>query len=92
MTADIWFRCYGVIPVSNYLAGGLAGARGPDGLIEVTPTLQVAGQRHGSEDLLPAAVVAELKGRDMMVGRFSELLGVPAGDTPVPAGDDQPEE
>ncbi|HEY6479015.1 MAG TPA: FAD-dependent oxidoreductase, partial [Streptosporangiaceae bacterium] len=44
VTADIWFRCYGVIPVSDYLAGGLAGARGADGHIEVTPTLQVAGQ------------------------------------------------
>ena len=44
VTADIWFRCYGVIPVSDYLAGGLAGARGPDGLVEVSPTLQVAGQ------------------------------------------------
>ena len=44
VTADIWFRCYGVIPVSDYLAGGLAGARGPDGHIEVAPTLQVAGQ------------------------------------------------
>ena len=44
VTADIWFRCYGVIPVSDYLAGGLAGARGADGHIEVTRTLQVAGQ------------------------------------------------
>ena len=44
VTADIWFRCYGVLPVSDYLAGGLAAARGADGHIEVTPTLQVAGQ------------------------------------------------
>jgi NADH dehydrogenase FAD-containing subunit len=44
VTADIWFRCYGVIPVSDYLVGGLAGARGPDGHIEVSPTLQVTGQ------------------------------------------------
>ena len=44
VTADIWFRCYGVIPVSDYLAGGLAGARGPDGHIQVALTLQVAGQ------------------------------------------------
>ena len=29
VTADIWFRCYGVVPVSDYLAGGLAG--GPRG-------------------------------------------------------------
>jgi NADH dehydrogenase FAD-containing subunit len=152
VTADIWFRCYGVIPVSDYLAGGLAGARGADGLIEVTDTLQVAGQdrvfalgdvstadrkvagaagrqaevvvaniraliggqgaelsryepapagivvpigpeggsgqRPGSADLLPAEVVAQVKGRDMMVDRFAEMLGVPAAD---PAGEASPE-
>ena len=167
VTADIWFRCYGVIPVSDYLAGGLAGARGADGHIAVTPTLQVAGQdrvfalgdvssadrkvagaasrqaevvvanirtlieagpgaagaalreyepnppaivvpigpeggsgqRAGSADLLPPEVVAQLKGRDMMVGRFAEMLGAPApdaqtaGDAAGPAtGDSPPEE
>ena len=140
VTADIWFRCYGVAPASDYLAGGLAGARRPDGFVEVTPELRVAGQdrvfalgdvsaadqnkgagaagrqaqvvaaniralitgdgelaryeqtppsiiipvgpeggagqRHGSEDLVPAEVVSQLKGRDMMVDRFAELLGV----------------
>ena len=35
-----------------------------------------AGQRAGSEELVPAETVAELKGRDMMVGRFAELLGL----------------
>ena len=35
-----------------------------------------AGQRHGFEDLVPAETVAQLKGRDMMVDRFAELLGV----------------
>jgi len=157
VTADLWFRCYGVIPVSDYLAGGLAGARTADGMIEVTPTLQVAGQdrvfalgdvstadrkvagaasrqaaivagnirslieagpdaagtgdpdaglsryepappgivvpigpeggsgqRPGSEDLLPAEVVAQVKGRDMMVARFAEMLGVPASDEGAP--------
>jgi NADH dehydrogenase FAD-containing subunit len=157
VTADIWFRCYGVIPVSDYLVGGLAGARGLDGLIEVSPTLQVAGQdrvfalgdvstadrkvagaagrqaaivaeniqtliaadsgaggggvelsryeaapasivvpigpeggsgqRPGTEDLLPPVMVAELKGRDMMVARFAEMLGVPPASTGAPAGD-----
>ena len=160
VTADIWFRCYGVIPVSDYLAGGLAGARGPDGLIEVSPTLQVAGQervfalgdvstadrkvagaasrqaavvagniqkliaaesgagggvelsryetapagivvpigpeggsgqRPGTEDLLPPAMVAELKGRDMMVARFAEMLGIPPASAGAPAGDGQTE-
>jgi NADH dehydrogenase FAD-containing subunit len=42
--ADIWFRCYGVTPNSDYLGGKLASARRSDGFIEVGPTLQVAGQ------------------------------------------------
>jgi apoptosis-inducing factor 2 len=140
VTADIWFRCFGVTPASDYLAGGLAAARRPDGFVEVTPELLVAGQervfalgdvsaadrnkgagaagrqapivagniralitgqgeparyqppaasiivpigpdggagqRAGSEDLVPAEAVAQLKGRDMMVQRFAELLGL----------------
>ena len=168
VTADIWFRCYGVIPVSDYLAGGLASARRADGHIEVTPTLQVAGQdrvfaigdvstadrnvagaasrqaaivaaniralieagpgargaglgeyepappgivvpigpeggpgqRPGREELLPPEVVAQLKGRDMMVARFAQMLGVPAGEATGnaaekaanPAGESPPEE
>ncbi len=42
--ADIWFRCYGLTPVSDYLRGELASTRLPDGSIEVTPQLQVSGQ------------------------------------------------
>jgi NADH dehydrogenase FAD-containing subunit len=144
VTADIWFRCYGVVPASDYLVGGLASARRPDGFVEVTPDLRVvgqdrvfavgdvstadhkmagiagrqaqlaasniralitgdgdlkthqpsapaiivpvgpgggSGQRPGSDDLVSPEVVAEVKGRDMMVDRFAELLGVtgPAG-------------
>ena len=46
--ADIWFRCYGLAPVSDYLRGDLAAARLPDGSIEVTPELQVRGRRTSS--------------------------------------------
>jgi NADH dehydrogenase FAD-containing subunit len=42
--ADIWFRCYGVVPNSDYLGDALRAARRADGFIEVSPTLQVAGQ------------------------------------------------
>jgi apoptosis-inducing factor 2 len=42
--ADIWFRCHGLAPVSEYLRGELRNARLPEGSIEVTPELQVAGQ------------------------------------------------
>ncbi|HWF14652.1 MAG TPA: FAD-dependent oxidoreductase [Acidimicrobiales bacterium] len=44
VTADIWFRCYGVVPNSDYLGDELASARRSDGFIEVSPTLQVTGQ------------------------------------------------
>jgi NADH dehydrogenase FAD-containing subunit len=44
VVADIWFRCYGVVPNSDYLGDELASARRADGFIEVGPTLQVAGQ------------------------------------------------
>jgi NADH dehydrogenase FAD-containing subunit len=44
IVADIWFRCYGVVPNSDYLGEELASARRSDGFIEVGPTLQVAGQ------------------------------------------------
>ena len=44
VTADIWFRCYGVVPRSDYLGDALAPARRADGFIEVTPTMQVTGQ------------------------------------------------
>ena len=35
-----------------------------------------AGQRPDTADLVPAETVAQLKGRDMMVHRFAELLGL----------------
>ncbi|HEY2128331.1 MAG TPA: FAD-dependent oxidoreductase [Streptosporangiaceae bacterium] len=148
LTADIWFRCYGVRPVSDYLVGSLAEARQPDGFVAVTPHLQIAGQdrafalgdvaaadhkmagaagrqavivagniralitgqgeldryqppppgivvpigpeggagqRGGQDALVPAEVVAELKGRDMMVDRYIALLGVPLSGAPIGA-------
>lgn len=138
ITADIWFRCYGVSPASDYLAGDLAAARRADGFIEVTPELRVAGQDRvfvvgdvstadhkmagfasrqaelvvasiralitgegevgrwepmppvilvpigpeggtgqlpGQDELVTAETAAQLKGRDMMTGRFAELFG-----------------
>jgi apoptosis-inducing factor 2 len=58
--ADIWFRCYGLRPVSDYLSGDLAGTRQPDGSIEVTQTLQVKGQP--DVFALGDAAAADLKG------------------------------
>jgi NADH dehydrogenase FAD-containing subunit len=137
VTGDIWFRCYGVSPNSDYLGEELKAARRRDGFVEVTPTLQVVGQTtvfalgdlstadakmagfaghqavivaeninalsHGRSDLVnyqsvgPAIavpigphggagqfpgqdeivgreVIAEAKGRDLMVERFGELF------------------
>jgi NADH dehydrogenase FAD-containing subunit len=44
--ADIWFRCHGVAPVTDYLAGDLEAARTRDGYVDVTPQLKVIGFDH----------------------------------------------
>ncbi len=46
ITADIWYRAFGVSPVTDYLAGDLVTARGADGQIETSQTLQVPGHDH----------------------------------------------
>jgi apoptosis-inducing factor 2 len=136
--ADIWFRCYGVVPTTDYLTGGLAAARDADGFLSVTASMRVsgfdtvfalgditavdakkaglaarqadvvakniiaaisggegaeytpgpvsiilplgpaggAGQAPGREDIIPAAYVSEVKGRDMFIGRYAELFNV----------------
>jgi NADH dehydrogenase FAD-containing subunit len=42
--ADLWFRCYGVDPVSDYLAGDPARARQRNGHVGVTAELRLPGQ------------------------------------------------
>jgi NADH dehydrogenase FAD-containing subunit len=141
ITADIWFRCFGVVPSSDYLGDELASARRSDGFIEVGPTLQVAGQTTvfaigdvstadakmagfagrqaatvvenissltqgeselthyesmgvaiavpigpsggagqfpGQDEIVGSEIIAQAKGRDLMVDRFSELFGLAA--------------
>jgi NADH dehydrogenase FAD-containing subunit len=141
ITADIWFRCFGVVPRSDYLGDELASARRSDGFIEVGPTLQVAGQTTvfaigdvstadakmagfagrqaatvvenissltqgeselthyesmgvaiavpigpsggagqfpGQDEIVGSEIIAQAKGRDLMVDRFSELFGLAA--------------
>jgi apoptosis-inducing factor 2 len=41
--ADIWFRCYGAEPVTDYLAADLQAARQDDGHLQVTGQLQMEG-------------------------------------------------
>jgi NADH dehydrogenase FAD-containing subunit len=44
LTADIWFRCFGLEPASEPLRGALAAARRADGSVEVDEFLRVKGQ------------------------------------------------
>ncbi len=37
-----------------------------------------SGQFPGQDELVPSETIAELKGRDMMVGAFAELFGLAA--------------
>jgi NADH dehydrogenase FAD-containing subunit len=139
--ADIWFRCYGVTPVTSYLAGDLAEARTADGYLTVTPELRLAGfetvyavgdvaaldvnkaavasrqaavvaanikaqlagsderttytvappsiilplgplggagQRADSGEIMSADFVSQVKGGDMMINRYAELLNLPS--------------
>lgn len=46
LSADIWFRCYGVHLNTDYLGDRLATARTPEGRIRVTETLNVEGHDH----------------------------------------------
>lgn len=46
ITADIWFRAYGVQVNSDYLADGKLVIRNPRGAVRVAPTLQVQGYDH----------------------------------------------
>jgi apoptosis-inducing factor 2 len=137
LLADVWYRCFGVTPHSEYLSGTLAGAHDARGYISVDDHLRVsgaervyaigdvadadrdmagiagaqaqllaaniralitgegeqaaytrfppaiaiplgpeggAGQFPGVEGIVPAEVIAERKGRDMMVDRFGALF------------------
>ncbi|TQN33082.1 NADH dehydrogenase FAD-containing subunit [Haloactinospora alba] len=46
VTADIWFRCFGAAPNSDYVAGDLAAARRPTGHVDVTAELRLPGHDH----------------------------------------------
>ncbi|WP_052422610.1 NAD(P)/FAD-dependent oxidoreductase [Nonomuraea candida] len=44
LTADVWFRCFGVSPRTDYLRGALAEATDGQGHVRVDPFLRVLGQ------------------------------------------------
>jgi pyruvate/2-oxoglutarate dehydrogenase complex dihydrolipoamide dehydrogenase (E3) component len=43
LAADIWFRCHGVAPVSDYLGSDLVSARAPNGRLQVDEQMRLAG-------------------------------------------------
>ncbi|WP_026820937.1 FAD-dependent oxidoreductase [Arthrobacter castelli] len=93
--ADIWFRCYGVIPNSAYLSGSLARARRESGHIEVTDDLRVAGHSRvfaiGDLTALPESKMAKAAGAhaEHVADNIRRLLDDPssslAGYAPAPA-------
>jgi NADH dehydrogenase FAD-containing subunit len=139
----MWFQCFGVSAVSDYLDDELSPARRPDGFIAVGPALQVSpvenvfaigdvstadfkmagragrqahlvaenirklmngdhelspyepvppaiivpigpnlgsGQLPGADDLASREMVSAAKGRDLMVDRYAEIMGLPNAD------------
>jgi NADH dehydrogenase FAD-containing subunit len=138
IAADLWYACYGVHPVSDYLTGRLARARTPEGYVRVTPDMRVEGhgtvfaigdlaaghdnkaaaarrqaevvaaniralagggalvayepgppvlvvplgpaggaaQLPGRDEIAGPEFVAQVKGRDLMVDRYAEIMGV----------------
>lgn len=71
ITADIWFRCFGVKPVSDYLAAELAGARTADGRIAVDAELRLPGARNvfaiGDVTAIPEPKMAKQAGAHAQV-------------------------
>lgn len=67
ITADIWFRCFGVEPATDYLAADLAAARRPDGYLDVTTELRLPGHRHvfaiGDITAIPEPKMAKAAGQ-----------------------------
>ena len=48
VTAHVWFRCFGVTPVSDYLAGALAAATDADGFVAVSRSSRCPGRTGSS--------------------------------------------
>jgi apoptosis-inducing factor 2 len=92
IAADIWFRCFGVAPVSDYLAGDLASARRPNGHVEVTDHLLLPGQDRvfaiGDMTALPEPKMSYIAGKhaELVIGNIRALLagGEPAKYQPAP--------
>lgn len=101
--AQMWFRCYGARPVTDYLGGDLAAARRPDGALHVDEHLRVVDQERvfaiGDITDVPEskrasaarnhAVVVAQNVRDLAAGRAPTATYVPAPERVVlPLGPD----
>jgi len=84
LTADIWFRCYGVVPNSDYLGDALSPSRRADGFVEVGPTLQVRGQT-------TVFALGDLSTADAKMAGFArrQAAVVAANITALASGDDE---
>ncbi|OEU95953.1 FAD-dependent oxidoreductase [Streptomyces oceani] len=71
ITADVWFRCFGAVPNSGYLAAPLTDALRADGSLEVTPELRLPGREGvfaiGDLTALPEAKMAKAAGEHAAV-------------------------
>ncbi len=84
--ADLWYRCYGVRPVTDYVAGDLAAARGPDGFIRTGSTLQVEGHERVFALGDASAIDIKMAGRakyqaDAVVANVQALIAGRPADT-----------
>jgi NADH dehydrogenase FAD-containing subunit len=84
--ADLWYRCYGVRPVTDYLAGDLAAARSADGFVRTRPTLQVEGHERVFALGDASSIDIKMAGRakyqaDAVVANVQALIAGRAADT-----------
>lgn len=93
--ADIWFRCFGVAPVTDYLDQDLSAARQPGGLLGVTPQLRLVGQDRvfaiGDVTAIPEGKTARAAGQhaEVVAANIRSLINgsdPPAGYEPQPPG------
>ncbi|WP_329026342.1 FAD-dependent oxidoreductase [Streptomyces sp. NBC_00690] len=81
VSAQVWFRAYGVTPASAYLAGSLAPARLDSGRVEVLPSLQVKGQTtvFALGDITdvaePKRAGAAMQHAEVIAGNITALIG-----------------
>jgi apoptosis-inducing factor 2 len=78
---DIWFRCFGVVPTTGYLAADLAVARQATWHLEVTADLRLLGQQRvfavGDITAIPEAKSAKAAGQhaEVVAANIRAMIG-----------------